>query len=206
MNNYLLALIVILTMILIMEAVRFLRLRKCCGKDRCKCGERKDAFYREKRLFLKQLGESGLLAQEIAEKEKHVGLQKVQINTLLQEFHSLVFFGYLKPDYEAGFKKELEKHYETFVQKADKGGKGKNHRPLLYDGRTGRKPGGSKSVLDGEAVWFSGAAENQKRTLSGHVLRKSVRLCPAVENQKKYKIKVRERRLDDVLKTVLHHN
>lgn len=92
MNNYLLALIVILTMILIMEAVRFLRLRKCCGKDRCKCGERKDAFYREKRLFLKQLGESGLLAQEIAEKEKHVGLQKVQINTLLQEFHSLVFF------------------------------------------------------------------------------------------------------------------
>ena len=122
MNNYLLALIVILTMILIMEAVRFLRLRKCCGKDRCKCGERKDAFYREKRLFLKQLGESGLLAQEIAEKEKHVGLQKVQINTLLQEFHSLVFFGYLKPDYEAGFKKELEKHYETFVQKADKRG------------------------------------------------------------------------------------
>ena len=91
-------------------------------------------------------------------------------------------------------------------QPADKGGKGKNHRPLLYDGRTGRKPGGSKSVLDGEAVWFSGAAENQKRTLSGHVLRKSVRFCSAVENQKKYKIKVRERRLDDVLKTVLHHN
>ena len=61
-------------------------------------------------------------------------------------------------------------------------------------------------MLDGEAVWFSGAAENQKRTLSGHVLRKSVRFCSAVENQKKYKIKVRERRLDDVLKTVLHHN
>ena len=92
MNNYLLALIVILTMILIMEAVRFLRLRKCCGKDRCKCGEREDAFYREKRLFLKQLGESGLLAQEIAEKEKHVGLQKVQINTLLQEFHSCLLY------------------------------------------------------------------------------------------------------------------
>ena len=68
MNNYLLAMIVILTMILIMEAVRFLRLRKCCGNDRCKCGEREDAFYREKRLFLKQLGESGLLAQDIAEK------------------------------------------------------------------------------------------------------------------------------------------
>lgn len=133
MNNYLLALIVILTMILIMEAVRFLRLRKCCGKDRCKCGEREDAFYREKRLFLKQLGESGLWAQEIAEKEKHVGLQKVQINTLLQEFHSLVFFGYLKPDYEAGFKKELEKHYETFVQKADKGGYAEDKRRAKAD-------------------------------------------------------------------------
>ena len=120
MNNYLLALIVILTMILIMEAVRFLRLRKCCGKDRCKCGEREDAFYREKRLFLKQLGESGLLAQEIAEKEKHVGLQKVQINTLLQEFHSLVFFGYLKPDYEAGLKKSWKNTMKLLCKRLTK--------------------------------------------------------------------------------------
>ena len=64
---------------------------------------------------------------------KHVGLQKVQINTLLQEFHSLVFFGYLKPDYEAGFKKELEKHYETFVQKADKGGYAEDERRAKAD-------------------------------------------------------------------------
>lgn len=133
MNNYLLALIVILTMILIVEAVRFLRLRKCCGKDRCKYGEREEAFYREKRLFLKQLGESGLLAQEIAEKEKHVGLQKVQINTLLQELHSLFFFGYLKSDYEASFKKELEKHYESFVQKADKGSYAEDERRAKAD-------------------------------------------------------------------------
>lgn len=47
--------------------------------------------------------------------------------------YSLVFFGYLKPDYEAGFKKELEKHYETFVQKADKGGYAEDERRAKAD-------------------------------------------------------------------------
>mgnify|MGYP007056304750 CR=1 FL=1 len=123
-DNYLIALIVILTIVLIVEIVRFLRLKKSSDK----CREQEESFYREERLFLKQLGESGLLAQEIAEKEKQVGLQKVQINTLLQEFHSLVFFGYLKPDYEASFKKELERHCETFARNADKSDYAKEER------------------------------------------------------------------------------
>lgn len=105
-----------LVIALVVVSIRLYRCPKCsCSKD---C-QRENYCCQKGLQFLSELAEAGLLAQKVEESQQQLELDRIKIDALLEEIHSLIFFRYLKSEREAMFKRSLESKVLSYREQAE---------------------------------------------------------------------------------------
>lgn len=101
---------------LVVVSIRLYRRPECsCSKDH----REENECCRKGLQFLSELAEAGLLAKKVKDSRHQRELERIKTESLLEEIHSLIFFGYVSPERQRVFKERLESKARAYREQAE---------------------------------------------------------------------------------------